>query len=170
MAQKPSLATNKIVKPIETKAGGTSSQAGKTSSSQSHSTLQKDLLNDRQNDYFVKHDGQTYAGGHVLVDLWGAKNLTDQDLMERALRAAADACEATILHMHLHRFNNGGISGVAVLAESHISVHTWPERHFAAFDIFMCGNCKPENALPVLCDFFSPDDMQVNTYRRGLVT
>ncbi len=54
------------------------------------------------------------------------------------------------LHIHLHKFEDGGgISGVAVLAESHISVHTWPEKGFAAFDVFMCGNAEPRKALDV---------------------
>ena len=61
------------------------------------------------------------------------------------------AAKATLLHIHLHHFSEGGgISGVAVLAESHISVHTWPERAFAAFDIFMCGNTEPHRAMRVL--------------------
>jgi len=71
---------------------------------------------------------------------------------------------------HLHRFSeNGGVSGVAVLAESHISVHTWPERGFAAFDVFMCGACRPEKALPVLRRYFRPSNMQISQSKRGVV-
>lgn len=121
-------------------------------------------------DYFVQRDGMLFAGSHVLADLWGAQNLDNQDLIERALRAAIEACGATLLHINLHTFTDGGgVSGVAVLAESHISVHTWPERQFAAFDIFMCGGCDPEKALPVLRAHFQPTDMQVNLHRRGIV-
>jgi len=58
--------------------------------------------------------------------------------------------EPTLLHIHLHTFEEGGgVSGVAVLAESHISVHTWPEKGYAAFDVFMCGNAEPRKALDV---------------------
>ena len=125
---------------------------------------------DDRTDYFVEKDGIVFAGSHILVDLWGARNLDDQDFIERALRTAAAACGATVLHIHLHQFTgSGGVSGVAVLAESHISVHTWPERNFAAFDVFMCGKCDPMDALPVLRDLFAPSDMQVDSYRRGLV-
>lgn len=121
-------------------------------------------------DYFVERDGLTYAGGHVLADLWGAEHLDDAACIERAMRAVIDACGATLLHIHLHRFGtNQGISGVAVLAESHISVHTWPERGFAAFDIFMCGDCDPEKALPVLRHYFKPTRVRINHYRRGVV-
>jgi S-adenosylmethionine decarboxylase len=79
-------------------------------------------------------------------------------------------CQATLLHIHLHHFTpNGGISGVAVLAESHISVHTWPERSFAAFDIFMCGNARPEEAVPVLKRAFLPTTMRISEQLRGVV-
>ena len=70
----------------------------------------------------------------------------------------------------LHHFiPNGGISGVAVLAESHISVHTWPERQFAAFDIFMCGGAKPELAVKVLQTHFQPGQFQVKELLRGRI-
>ncbi len=123
-----------------------------------------------QNDYFVEKDGVLFAGSHVLADLWGAQKLADPAYMETALREAIEACGATLLHIHLHHFGpEQGVSGVAVLAESHISVHTWPERGFAAFDIFMCGACNPENALPVLRKYFLPDDIQVTHQKRGVV-
>lgn len=123
-----------------------------------------------QKDYFVECDGVRFAGCHVLADLWGAQGLNDQALIEDALRAAVEACGATLLHIHLHQFtDSGGVSGVAVLAESHISVHTWPERNFAAFDVFMCGSCDPEKALPVLRSYFQPADMQVDVQRRGIL-
>ncbi len=121
-------------------------------------------------EYLVRKNGRVYAGSHVLVDFWGASNLTEPELIEATLREAAEACGATVLHVHVHRFaSNGGVSGVAVLAESHISIHTWPELDFAAFDIFMCGTCAPERALPVLRRVFRPDRERIHEHRRGLV-
>lgn len=121
------------------------------------------------NDYFIERDGLRYAGTHLLIDLWGARHLDEEPVIRDALLEAVSACGATLLHIHLHRFHeNGGISGVAVLAESHISIHTWPERGFAAVDIFMCGACDPTEALPVLKDVFKPRDFQVIEQRRGL--
>jgi S-adenosylmethionine decarboxylase len=121
-------------------------------------------------DYFIQKDGQTYAGSHLLIDLWGATNLDKIKMIEDALREATMVCGATLLHIHLHEFTpNGGISGVAVLAESHISVHTWPERSFAAFDVFMCGACQPELAIPVLRRYFEPARVDVTDRKRGLV-
>ncbi len=119
-------------------------------------------------DYFVERDGMKFAGMHLLVDLWEATNLSDPALIESALRDAALAAGATILHSHFHHFSpNGGVSGVVVLAESHISIHTWPERDFAAVDIFMCGACDPHQSLPVLRQAFLAGRVIVDEQRRG---
>ena len=119
-------------------------------------------------DHFIVRDGVSCAGAHLIVDVWGADQLDDLELMEHAMREAVEAAKATLLHIHLHHFTpNGGISGVAVLAESHISVHTWPERQFAAFDIFMCGDAKPELAVEVLRTHFHPGQFQVQELLRG---
>lgn len=122
-------------------------------------------------DYFVERDGARYAGGHLLLDLWGARNLTDPEIIENTLTEAAEASGATILHAHFHQFGaGGGVSGVLVLAESHISIHTWPERDFAAIDIFMCGACDPGKAVPVLEAGFRPAESKLSEQRRGLMT
>lgn len=121
-------------------------------------------------DYFRERNGEIYAGAHVLADLWGAERLDDIEYMEEALRKAIEVCGATLLHIHLHHFGEGcGVSGVAVLAESHISVHTWPERNFAAFDVFMCGDCDPELALPVLQKYFNPERIDTELQKRGKI-
>ena len=123
-----------------------------------------------QKDYFVEKDGVKFAGTHLLVDLWGATNLCDPELIDRALREAAEAAGATILHSHFHHFSpNGGVSGVVVLAESHISIHTWPERDFAAIDIFMCGACDPHLSIPVLQAAFKPATIDLDEQRRGRI-
>jgi S-adenosylmethionine decarboxylase len=121
-------------------------------------------------DYFQERDGVRFAGLHLLVDLWGAHNLTDPAAIDAALREAATAANASILHSHFHHFGpDGGVSGVLVLAESHISIHTWPERQFAAIDIFMCGACDPYKSLPVLKDVFQPAQMLLDEQRRGVI-
>ena len=121
-----------------------------------------------QKDYFVVRDGMRFAGTHLLVDLWGATNLDSPEDIDRILREAAIVAGATILHSHFHHFSpNGGVSGVVVLAESHISIHTWPERNFAALDIFMCGACDPHLAIPVLQRFFKPERTLLDEQRRG---
>jgi len=127
-------------------------------------------VEDDRKDYFVERDGMRYAGTHLLVDLWGASRLDDPEHIDAALREAALAAGATILHSHFHHFSpNGGVSGVVILAESHISIHTWPERSFAAVDIFMCGACDPYLAIPVLQEAFSPTDVRLDEQRRGRI-
>jgi|GEM_PF-306431 len=120
-------------------------------------------------DFFVKKDGLEYAGTHLLIDLCGASRLDDLETVEAALRECAIVSGATILNVDLHHFEpNGGISGVVVLSESHISIHTWPERDFAALDIFMCGDCNPYKAIPVLKKAFAPGAVHLTEHRRGL--
>ena len=123
-----------------------------------------------QKDHFITRDGVQFAGTHLLLDLWGAKHLDQLDRMEQAMRDCVEVSGATLLHIHLHHFTpSGGISGVAVLAESHISVHTWPERDYAAFDVFMCGDAQPENSIAVLKRAFFPERIEVKEELRGKV-
>ncbi len=123
-----------------------------------------------QKDYFVERDGMKFAGMHLLVDLWGASNLGDPAHIDSHLREAAVTAGATILHSHFHHFSpNGGVSGVVVLAESHISIHTWPERDFAAVDVFMCGACDPHMTIAVLRRAFAPQRIDLVEHRRGRV-
>jgi S-adenosylmethionine decarboxylase len=107
-------------------------------------------------------------GTHLLIDIWGGARLDDTAHIEQALLQSAAACGATVLDINLHSFGEkSGVTGVALLAESHISIHTWPESKFAALDVFMCGTCDPRRALPVLREFFSPERMKVSEMRRG---
>ena len=120
-------------------------------------------------DYYVERDGIKFAGTHLLIDLWGASRLDELDTVEAALRESARVAGATVLHCHLHHFQpNGGISGVLVLAESHISIHSWPERGYAALDVFMCGDCDPYLAIPVLKEAFAPAYVTLAENKRGL--
>ncbi len=131
--------------------------------------LPSEAQNDTK-DYFVQRDGVRFAGTHLIIDLWDATNLGDVDHVDAVLRAAAIATGATILHGHFHHFGPGcGVSGVLVLAESHVSIHTWPERDYAALDIFVCGDCNPYKALPVLKKGFLPDRVQLAEHKRGLI-
>jgi len=121
-------------------------------------------------DHFVTEGGVSFAGRHLIIDFWEAEGLDDQSRIEQAMRAAVEAAGATLLHIHLHTFtSSGGVSGVAILAESHISVHTWPERGYAAFDVFMCGNAKPRKAQQVLERELVPKRVVVGMHRRGVL-
>ena len=84
------------------------------------------------------------------------------------MRECVRTAGATLLHIHLHHFTpNGGVSGVAVLAESHVSIHTWPERGYAALDIFMCGDARPELCVGVLRRAFRPREIRLTEHLRG---
>ena len=128
------------------------------------------LQTEETKDYFVEKNGIRFAGTHLIIDLWGATNLDDPALIDEILRNAAIETGATILHGHFHHFSpNGGVSGVLVLAESHVSIHTWPERDYAALDIFVCGDCNPYKAIPVLKRGFMPGSVQLNEHKRGMI-
>ena len=121
-------------------------------------------------DHFITTNGLTYAGSHLIIDLWEAEGLDDRERIETALIDAVKEAGATLLHIHLHTFEDGGgISGVAVLAESHITVHTWPEKGYAAFDVFMCGDAEPRKALDVFKRAFNPGRIVVGEHKRGVV-
>jgi S-adenosylmethionine decarboxylase len=123
---------------------------------------------DVPDDHFVVRNGVRCAGVHLIVDLYDAERLDDLDHIETTLRRAVIAAGATLLHVHLHHFEpNGGISGVAVLAESHISIHSWPEANYAALDVFMCGKADPDKCVPVFREAFKPKRCAVSEVLRG---
>lgn len=119
-------------------------------------------------DFFIERNGVRCAGTHLIVDLHGARRLDDLVFIRRTLLECVTAAGATLLHIHLHHFEpNGGVSGVAVLAESHISIHSWPEHGYAALDVFMCGAARPERCIEVLRAAFRPRRLAVEELLRG---
>ncbi len=107
---------------------------------------------------------------HVLYDVWVA----DPTLLERVppledlLRRAALAGGATILHSYFHPFAPCGVTGFLLLAESHLSVHTWPEEGFAAFDIFSCGDMDTEAIVSTIRDALAPVREELQLIHRGI--
>jgi S-adenosylmethionine decarboxylase len=121
-------------------------------------------------DRFVERNGLRYAGSHLIIDLWDGEHFDDIAAIELALRRAVQAAGATLLHLHLHAFGSGGgVSGVAVLAESHISIHTWPERSYAAIDAFMCGAADPHDVVPILRHAFKARRIAITEQMRGVL-
>jgi S-adenosylmethionine decarboxylase len=119
-------------------------------------------------DHFAVRNGVPCAGVHLIVDLHDAVRLDDIGHVEATLRRCVEAARATLLHIHVHHFQPNGISGVAVLAESHISIHTWPDAGYAALDVFMCGSANPDACIPVLREAFSAKRIGVNELLRGV--
>lgn len=123
---------------------------------------------DEQKDHFIEKNGVRCAGTHLIIDLIGASRLDDIKHIEETLRACVVQAGATLLHIHLHHFTpNGGVSGVAVLAESHISIHSWPENSYAALDVFMCGDAEPQKCVSILKEAFAAEQVHVNEMLRG---
>ncbi|MFZ5834542.1 MAG: adenosylmethionine decarboxylase [Pseudomonadota bacterium] len=125
-------------------------------------------LQEERKDFLIESEDGRYAGMHLLIDLKDASRLDDIAHIDQAMRDCVTAAGATLLHIHLHHFTpNGGVSGVAVLAESHISIHTWPEYGYAALDVFMCGAAKPHESIDVLRRAFQPGKVEVEERPRG---
>ena len=110
------------------------------------------------------------VGMHALLDLFGidAAVACNEALICQHLHQAAQLAEATVLQSHFHHFGeNMGVTGVLLLSESHISIHTWPEYQFAAVDIFICGKHQIEIAAHFLKTAFSAQDFSLKFEHRG---
>lgn len=104
----------------------------------------------------------------MIADLYGARHLVDHVPAETIFAQAAAEGGATLLGMNMHDFGaRAGFTGVVILAESHISIHTWPEHQHAAIDIFMCGDADPRRSLAVLERYFKPTSSDVQVIERG---
>ena len=107
-------------------------------------------------------------GRHLILEMWGCENLNSVEAAEQALREMVTALDVTLLDLKVYPFSPVGITGVAIVSESHLVIHTWPEYGYAAVDLFTCGERRhPEAAVPVLRKHFSPDSIQVMEMTRG---
>ncbi len=112
-------------------------------------------------------------GTHLLVELrdCNPEILKDLKRVKNALVSAAKEAKATIVDISFHEFNPFGISGVVVIAESHLTIHTWPEYSYAAVDIFTCGDLiKPEIAARFLIEQFESKSPSIVEMKRGILS
>ena len=109
-------------------------------------------------------------GRHLLVEYWDCDSdvLDDPSVIESLMREAAIAAGATIVGTVFHQFSPCGVSGVVVVQESHLSVHTWPEAGYAAVDFYTCGDCVPETAHRLLREGFGSRRFELVVVERGL--
>jgi S-adenosylmethionine decarboxylase len=111
-------------------------------------------------------------GRHLIAELFDCPQhlLQDVDVVQEILVSAAKVSGATIVQLVFHEFSPFGVSGVVVIAESHITVHTWPEHRFAAVDVFTCGGAmEPDIALQYIADGFCCPHPTVVELRRGAI-
>lgn len=110
-------------------------------------------------------------GEHYIIELRKCRDgiLDNLANIRTALRNAAEVAGATIVNDCFHKFSPQGVSGVVVIAESHLSIHTWPEHGYAALDLFTCKlDMSMDACLDYLRKTFQPEDMQVKRIERGL--
>ncbi|MBC7074372.1 adenosylmethionine decarboxylase [Candidatus Parcubacteria bacterium] len=116
----------------------------------------------------TKRNIQKGVGRHLICDFWGAKTIENPRELEEILRLAARYAKSTDLEFIFHKFEPQGLTGVLLLAESHIAFHSWPEIGYLALDIFTCGNKKmPKKALEFLKKKFKPKKVLVKEIIRG---
>jgi len=109
-------------------------------------------------------------GRHLVVEYYGCDEakLDAEDVVRAGLLAAANAVGATVVGQAFHRYAPQGVTGVVLIAESHLSVHTWPESGYAAVDVFTCGGLDPRSAFAVLGRALGAREARVQEVVRGL--
>ncbi|MBL7150206.1 MAG: adenosylmethionine decarboxylase [Candidatus Pacebacteria bacterium] len=113
---------------------------------------------------------QKYAGIHLLAEFWGGTIIEDSKKIEKILITAVKKSKNTPLEIKIHKFSPQGITGVVLLAESHIALHSWPEINYLAIDIFTCGEkANPYKALEYLKKKFQPKKVEIKEIKRGIV-
>jgi S-adenosylmethionine decarboxylase len=111
---------------------------------------------------------QKYAGIHLIVEFWQGKKITSSKKIEQLLLTAVKRAKSTPLETITHEFEPQGITGVVLLAESHLALHTWPEIGYIALDIFTCGDkAKPYKALDYLKKELKPKKVEITEVKRG---
>lgn len=111
-------------------------------------------------------------GFQIILELYGClyELLDDERLIEDALTGAARVAGANIVGTRFHRFNPHGVSGIVVISESHLTIHTWPEYGYAAIDVFTCGDeLDKDAAISCLKRHFQPDHVTVMELKRGIL-
>ncbi|GAN35024.1 MAG: adenosylmethionine decarboxylase [Candidatus Brocadia sp. AMX2] len=110
-------------------------------------------------------------GRHIILEMWGCCHdiIDNVDVVKEILMKATKSIQATLVDIVCHRFSPYGVTGVAILAESHISVHTWPEYGYAAADVFICGGntINPQNAASFIIQAFHAKETSLLELERG---
>lgn len=110
------------------------------------------------------------SGIHLIVDFWHGKVIEEPKKIENILKEAVRKANNTPLKIAIHKFHPQGITGIVLLAESHIALHSWPEMEYVAIDLYTCGDhSKPYKALEYLKKAFLPKKVIVKEVKRGVI-
>lgn len=109
------------------------------------------------------------VGKHLIAECWDCnERILSATAVREALEEAIRQTGATLLRFIVHTFEPFGVSAVAIVSESHLFIHTWPEMHYLALDVFTCGDTIPERALEVIRDYFEPRRLKTLMLERGV--
>ena len=110
------------------------------------------------------------TGRQVLVDLWGCDEtkLRSLSVLDPALREVAGRANVGVIDCIWHKFPNGGITGILVLEESHISIHTWPEQRYVSVDFYACGKGDPSGVVEIMKRATGAKRVSIASIVRGL--
>ena len=122
----------------------------------------------------IEKDGKTHIhlGQHVLAEFFECDPniLNNVNMVEKLMVNAALECGATVVQKCFHMFNPYGVSGVVIIAESHLAIHTWPELGYAAVDLFTCGDkCDPKISYQYLKKMFNSKNASYTELKRGII-
>ena len=110
-----------------------------------------------------------YLGKHLIIELYecGEALLSDPKQIEIIMQETALAMGATIVQSNFHHFTPLGVSGVVIIKESHLTIHTWPEHGYAAVDVFTCGEIQFEKGVDFLKEKFGTEEVEWRMLERG---
>ncbi len=109
-------------------------------------------------------------GRHIILEMWGCQNQDPVETAESAQRDMAQALDVNLLDLKIYPFSPVGVTGMAIVSESHLVIHTWPEYGYAAVDVFTCGAPRdPQDAVDVLRHHYQPERIGVMEINRGQV-
>lgn len=117
----------------------------------------------------LNRGARTALGRHLLADFYGVSQdrMSDPATLLERIHEAVHAAGATLIDLRWHAFSPQGLTLFALLKESHLAVHTWPEKNYVAIDIFTCGASDPTTALNTLQKYFKPRFANVRDVLRG---
>lgn len=105
---------------------------------------------------------------HLLVEIIGSASLNEKETMEEFLQDLAQIYDGEILALQVYQFQPFGLSALLIMPESHVAVHTWPEHSYAALDIFLKMDLEPQDSVPLIEQYFAPQDVKIKELERGV--